>query len=65
MLMDAIFVSFIVFCLVYIYHGVFGERPYQLWAFMIAIISVAVYSIIQISSKRSTLLLVMQFVKNM
>ncbi|CAB4016630.1 Hypothetical predicted protein, partial [Paramuricea clavata] len=46
------------FCLIYIYHGVFGERPYQLWAFMLAIISIVVYCIIQFAVKRSTVLLI-------
>ena len=55
------FCFFVVFCLVYIYHGVFGERPYQLWAFMVAIISIVVYCIIQYTIKEKTVLLVMQF----
>ncbi|XP_028401557.1 uncharacterized protein LOC114524617 [Dendronephthya gigantea] len=48
-----------VFCLIYVYHGVFGERPYQLWAFMIAIVAVTVYCIIQyaIKSDRTNVLL--------
>ena len=48
----------LVFCLGYIYHGVFGERPYQLWAFMIAIVSIVAYSIVQFAVEQNTVMLV-------
>ncbi|XP_046852658.1 uncharacterized protein LOC124445909 [Xenia sp. Carnegie-2017] len=47
-----------VFCLVYIYHGVFGERPFQLGAFMVAIVIVSIYCIIQYAIKTRTVLMV-------
>lgn len=48
------------FCLVYVFHGVFGERPYELWAFMAATTLVTLYCIIEyaVTDDRTTVKLV-------